>query len=135
MTRHKQVNRYQLRIPSHDSSKRPPSFGSEWFQMFQVSIIFFSFEEHLFHESINIRGIGEKPDDVIIQSEEGEGYFVFCDSENIFFENLTLEGRRNFEGALVVNGGKCNLINVNISCDMVTRGIIVRPFAVCKGNG
>ena len=95
----------------------------------------FSFEEHLFHESINIRGIGEKPDDVIIQSEEGEGYFVFCDSENIFFENLTLEGRRNFEGALVVNGGKCNLINVNISCDMVTRGIIVRPFAVCKGNG
>merc|ERR1711990_1078662 len=62
----------------------------------------------------------------------GEGYFVFCDSENIFFENLTLEGRRNFEGALVVNGGKCNLINVNISCDMVTRGIIVRPFAVCK---
>ena len=101
----------------------------------QLSIIFFSFEEHLFHESINIRGIGEKPDDVIIQSEEGEGYFVFCDSENIFFENLTLEGRRNFEGALVVNGGKCNLINVNISCDMVTRGIIVRPFAVCKGNG
>ena len=99
------------------------------------SQLFFSFEEHLFHESINIRGIGEKPDDVIIQSEEGEGYFVFCDSENIFFENLTLEGRRNFEGALVVNGGKCNLINVNISCDMVTRGIIVRPFAVCKGNG
>ena len=97
--------------------------------------IFFSFEEHLFHESISIRGVGEKPDDVIIQSEEGEGYFVFCDSENIFFENLTLEGRRNFEGALVVNGGKCNLINVNISCDMVTRGIIVRPFAVCKGNG
>ena len=95
----------------------------------------FRFDEHLFHESVTIRGVGDKPEDVIIQSEEGEGYFLFCDSENLFLENLTLEGRRNFEGALVINGGKCTLVDVTISCDLVTRGVIVRPFATCKGSG
>ena len=60
-------------------------------------IYLFSFEEHLFHESITVRGLGTKADEVIVQSEDGEGYFIFCDSENIFFENLRLEGRRNFE--------------------------------------
>lgn len=132
-----QINTLKLPDDSIIKTYDEESFGEALKSCFENDhvILFpgvYSFEEHLFHESINIRGIGEKPDDVIIQSEEGEGYFVFCDSENIFFENLTLEGRRNFEGALVINGGQCNLINVNISCDMVTRGIIVRPFAVCK---
>ena len=85
----------------------------------------------MFHEKITVRGVGEQPSDVVIQSEDGEGYFVFADSELLTFENLTLEGSRNFEGALVVNGGACHLNNVHVKCDPITRGIIVRPFASC----
>jgi len=94
----------------------------------------YSFDEHLFHEKITIRGCGAEPTDVVIQSEDGEGYFVFVDSEQLTLENLTLEGSRNFEGALVVNGGACHLNNVHIKCDPITRGIIVRPFASCIVN-
>jgi len=94
----------------------------------------YSFDEHLFHEKITIRGCGNSPNDVIIESEDGEGYFVFVDSEQLTLDNLTLEGSRNFEGALVVNGGSCHLNNVHIKCDPITRGIIVRPFATCVVN-
>ena len=59
---------------------------------------------------------------MVIQSEDGEGYFVFVDSEQLTLENLTLEGSRNFEGALVVNGGSCHLNNVHLKCDPITRG-------------
>ena len=82
----------------------------------------FSFDEHLFHEKITIKGCGDEPTDVVIQSEDGEGYFVFVDSEQLTLENLTLEGARNFEGALVVNGGSCQLNNVHLKCDPITRG-------------
>ena len=32
-----------------------------------------------------------------------------------------------------MNGGRCNLVDVTVACDDVTRGVVVRPFATCKG--
>ena len=71
---------------------------------------------------------------MIIESEDGEGYFVFVDSEQLTLDNLTLEGSRNFEGALVVNGGSCHLNNVHIKCDPITRGFFLINFKILKIN-
>merc|ERR1711937_580786 len=86
----------------------------------------------LFHESITIRGAGESPDDVVLLAEANESSFVFADAENVTFRNLTFEARRNSDGAVVVNGGKCTIDSCILNCDEVTLGIIVRPFATCE---
>ena len=71
----------------------------------------------LFHESITIRGAGDSADDVVLLAEANESSFVFTDAENVTFENLSFEARRNTDGAIVVNGGKCNLISCILNCD------------------
>lgn len=71
----------------------------------------------LFHESITIRGAGESPDDVVLLAEANESSFVFADAENVTFRNLTFEARRNSDGAVVVNGGKCTIDSCILNCD------------------
>ena len=65
-------------------------------------------------------------------AEDDECNFIFADSENIRFQNVTFEARRNTEGCIVVNGGNCGLDNCILNCDEMTRGVIIRPFASCE---
>jgi hypothetical protein len=72
------IQQLQLPLSSIIKTYDEESFGAALKDCFENDQILlfpgvYGFDEHLFHESVTIRGVGEKPEDVVIQSEEGEG--------------------------------------------------------------